>query len=232
MKTTATGPCTIANHGTGVCHASGTAGDATAAWEGLVRDHSGHIDHVADAVTRDIHDAQDRTQDVLLRVPRHRGSYQTGAPGAPLDQLLVDPVFDDDVLDALTAANPTVRVIVLSPALRGCGAERPSASSERTWHPRRRAPAPRGAATGGRRGHRHLAIDPTSPSTRATCWPQTWGGSGQSPPAFSQSAARRLTVPADWRCARRSDPVRERQRILPDKARTREMTAPPSRRPD
>ena len=124
MKTTATGPCTIADHGTGVRHASGTAGDATAACEGLVRGHSGPIDHAADAVTRDIHDAQDRTHDVLLRVPRHRGSYQSGASGVPLDQLLVDPVFDDDVLDALTAASPSVRVIVLSLALRGCGVER------------------------------------------------------------------------------------------------------------
>lgn len=42
-----------------------------------------------------------------------------------------------------------------------------------------------------------------------------WGGSGQSAPAFSQSAARRLTVPAGLRCARRSDPVRERQRNCP-----------------
>jgi len=151
MTTTATGPSTIADRGTGVGPDGVTADNASAACEGLVRDHAGRIYRVAYGLTRNTHDAQDLTQDVLLRVFRHLASYKPGnfegwlyritvnvfrdqvrrnrrlrseplrddagdrhaARGPRPEQLLTEPVFDDDVRDALAALNPEVRIAVL-----------------------------------------------------------------------------------------------------------------------
>jgi DNA-directed RNA polymerase specialized sigma24 family protein len=78
MKTAATGPRTIPDQGPRAFNGGGTAVDAQASWEDLVRDHASRIYRLAYGLTRNPHDAEDLTQNVFDRVFRNLASYKPG----------------------------------------------------------------------------------------------------------------------------------------------------------
>jgi RNA polymerase sigma-70 factor (ECF subfamily) len=151
MKMAATGPRSIPDQGPSAVIGGGTAVDAPASWEDLVRDHASRVYRLAYGLTRNPHDAEDLTQNVFDRVFRNLASYKPGnfdgwmyritvnlfrdqlrrARGLRLEPLREDtvnlyparhpspeqaasePVFDDDVREALAVLHPDVRNTVL-----------------------------------------------------------------------------------------------------------------------
>jgi RNA polymerase sigma-70 factor (ECF subfamily) len=151
MKMAATGPGSIPDQGPSAVIGGGTAFDAPASWEDLVRDHASRVYRLAYGLTRNPHDAEDLTQNVFDRVLRNLTSYKPGNFDGWMDRITVnlfrdqlrrnrrlrleplredtvdlhaarqpspeqvvsEPVFDDDVREALAALHPGVRVTVL-----------------------------------------------------------------------------------------------------------------------
>ena len=142
---------TIPDHRPTRVTGGGTAVDAPASWEDLVRDHATRVYRLAYGLTGNPYDAEDLTQNVFDRVLRSLGSYKAGnfdgwmyritvnmfrdqvrrnrglrleslredtidlhAVRQPTpEQAVSEPVFGDDVRDALAALHPGVRVTVL-----------------------------------------------------------------------------------------------------------------------
>jgi RNA polymerase sigma-70 factor (ECF subfamily) len=151
MEMAATDPRTIADQGTSAVTGGGTAVDALASLEDLVRDHASRVYRLAYGLTGNPHDAEDLTHNVFDRVLRNLASYKPGnfdgwmyritvnmfrdqvrrnrrlrleplredtvdlhaARQPSPEQAVSEPVFDDDVREALAALHPGVRVTVL-----------------------------------------------------------------------------------------------------------------------
>jgi RNA polymerase sigma-70 factor (ECF subfamily) len=151
MKMAATGPRSIPGQGPSAVIGGGTAVDAPASREDLVRDHASRVYRLAYGLTRNPHDAEDLTQNVFDRVFRNLASYKPGnfdgwlyritvnlfrdqlrrsrrlrleplredavnlypARQPSPEQAASEPVFDDDVREALAALHPDVRNTVL-----------------------------------------------------------------------------------------------------------------------
>lgn len=78
MKMAATGPRSIWDQGPSAVIRGGTAVDAPASWEDLVRNHASRVYRLAYGLTRNPHDAEDLTQNVFDRVFRNLASYKPG----------------------------------------------------------------------------------------------------------------------------------------------------------
>jgi RNA polymerase sigma-70 factor (ECF subfamily) len=78
MEMAATDPRTIRDQGTSAVSAGGTAVDARASFEDLVRDHASRVYRLAYGLTGNPHDAEDLTQNVFDRVIRSLASYKPG----------------------------------------------------------------------------------------------------------------------------------------------------------